>query len=557
MSEHSAPSKLQDLEKALATPDNSELPSTTDSASPSVEANPDPGRAISGFRWALVVFSLLIGIFLFSLDNTVVADLIPILVNEFEHVEQLPWLSVGFTIGAVILVLTFGKAYAILDSKWLFVGSSILFQAASVLCGAAPTVEAEIVGRVLAGIGGNGMYTGTLTLLITYTTAVERGGYLAAIGIVWGLGTVLGPVVGGGFAEVDWRWAFYINPMIGVFCILICILCIPATDPAPGTPYGKRLASFDYVGSVLFTGAVTFLVMGINLGGSQYLWSNARIIAFFVVAGVMFIAFFIQQAFSILVSPEERIFPVTFLKNRNAILLYICASASNVAAFIPIYYIPIYFQFTKGDTALDSAVRLLPLIFILSATIFITGQIIVRWGSFQDFYIAGFVLALVGSVLMSRIDEGTSISAIYGYEVLIALGTGCLVQAGYTVIYLFIAPSDGANAVSFMSLAQLGGMALGLSIAGSVFVNKAVSNLAPVIPEFTRSQLVQAVSGSGSAILKTLPEEVRQEAIHAIIFALRQVFILAYVACALGLVCSPLITRKNIGKVMKGLQAAG
>lgn len=175
-----SPSERADPEKALGSAASTEAPTGAIEA----EGKSDGGRAINGFRWVLVVFSLLFSIFLFSLDNTVMADLIPILVKEFDHVDQLTWLSVGFTIGAVVLALTFGKAYAILDSKWLFVVSSILFQASSILCGAAPTVEAEIVGRVLAGIGGNGMYLGTLTLLITYTTAVERGGYLASMCVI-------------------------------------------------------------------------------------------------------------------------------------------------------------------------------------------------------------------------------------------------------------------------------------------------------------------------------------------------------------------------------------
>lgn len=87
----------------------------------------------------------------------------------------------SFTIGAVVLALSFGKLYATFDAKWLYIGSSVLFLGASILCGAAPNMAAEIIGRVLAGIGGNGMYIGTLTLLVTHTTAVERGGYLASM----------------------------------------------------------------------------------------------------------------------------------------------------------------------------------------------------------------------------------------------------------------------------------------------------------------------------------------------------------------------------------------
>ncbi|MCJ1439056.1 hypothetical protein MMC27_008447 [Xylographa pallens] len=386
-------------------------------------------------------------------------------------------------------------------------------------------MAAEIVGRVFAGVGGNGMYLGCLTLIIVYTTEKEKAVYLAAIGIFWGLGTVLGPVVGGGFAIVWWPWAFFINPMIGVFCILICVLCIPATDPKPGTPNRQRIAEFDFVGSILITAAITTLVMAINFGGTTYAWNGGQTIALFVLSGVLFISFGLQQVFCIFTRAGDRIFPVQFMKNRNAIILFVCTAAINTAAFIPIYYIPIYFQFTRGDSAIESAVRLFPLIFLLSFTIFTNGQLMVKYGSFQDWYVGGSILTIVGGVLMSRIDVNTSTSAIYGYEVLLALGTGAFVQAGYTTVYFVIEPKDGAYGVSFISLAQLGGIALGLSIAGSVFVNRAVAGLAVVLPNLARAQLEAAVSGTSSSTFNNLPSETRALALSAIVASLSNTFV--------------------------------
>ncbi|KAB2572711.1 hypothetical protein BFW01_g10315 [Lasiodiplodia theobromae] len=522
-----------------------------------VEKGPEPTtpqRAIRGWRWCLVVIVMLSSIFLFSLDNTVVADLVPILVTEFDAVDQLTWLSVGFTIGAVVLALSWGKVYATFDTKWLFIGSTLLFEAASALCGAAPNISAEIVGRVLAGVGGNGMYLGTLTLAFIHTLDTERPLYLASIGILWGLGTVLGPVVGGGFAKVDWRWAFYINPIIGAFQLVICYFLIPSTDPAPGIPLSTRFARFDYIGSVLITGAITTFVMATNVGGTMWSWGSGPSIALFVVAGVLILAFAIQQGFKILTRYEDRVFPVQFLWNKDAVLLFICAAASNTAAFVPIYYIPIYFQFTRGDTPLESAVRLLPLIFLLSATVFTNGQVMSKWGSFQDWYIGGNILIIIGGALFSRITAETSTSAIYGYEALLALGSGAIVQAGYTVIYLFIKPEESADGVSFMTLGQLGGIAIGLSVCGAVFLNRAIVSLQPLLPDMSRVDIQRAVSGTSSSVFLSLPEETRKAALDVIVKSLTKVFIPVYAAGAVGLICCVFIKRKNIGRVMAGLE---
>ena len=114
-------------------------------------------------------------------------------------------------IGGLAMIMPYGKLYNLFDAKWVYIASVILFLAASALCGGAPTMNAEIVGRVFAGAGGNGMYLGLLTLISVNTTDKERPAWLSLSGLVWGVGTVLGPVVGGGFELYTWRWAFYIN----------------------------------------------------------------------------------------------------------------------------------------------------------------------------------------------------------------------------------------------------------------------------------------------------------------------------------------------------------
>jgi MFS family permease len=149
--------------------------------------------------------------FMYSLDGTIVADLVPSISNEFHAVPLLPWLSVGFMVGSIVTVLPLGKLYGKYNAKHLYLISVVIFLAASALCGAAPNMSAMIVGRVLLGMAGNGIYFGILTLLSVYTDDNERPTYLSLVGLIWGVGTVLGPVVGGGFDKVNWRWAFYLN----------------------------------------------------------------------------------------------------------------------------------------------------------------------------------------------------------------------------------------------------------------------------------------------------------------------------------------------------------
>lgn len=159
-------------------------------------------------KWFLVVVSVLFSMFMYSLDGTIVADLVPSIVNEFDSVPLLPWLSVGFMVGSIVTVLPLGKLFSKYNAKWLYVISVVLFLASSALCGAAPSMNTMIVGRVFLGMSRNGIYFGIMTLLSVYTDDKERPMYLSLVGLVWGIGTVLGPVVGGAFDKISWRWAF-------------------------------------------------------------------------------------------------------------------------------------------------------------------------------------------------------------------------------------------------------------------------------------------------------------------------------------------------------------
>jgi MFS family permease len=177
------------------------------STPPDNDAKEPVPRTIHGWKWTVAMTTILSTTFLFALDNTIVADIQPSIINQFNDVERLPWFGVGFGLGSTA-VLPWGKAYGIYSVKWLFISTVMLFEVGSAICGGAPNVNALIIGRVLAGIGGSGMYSGCLTYISVTTSNIERPLYMAGVAVAWGAGTVLGPIVGGAFADssATWRW---------------------------------------------------------------------------------------------------------------------------------------------------------------------------------------------------------------------------------------------------------------------------------------------------------------------------------------------------------------
>ena len=202
---------MSDLEKSAGIPDNPTATSKIDSpariesraldggrsASPGIEEDGEPKfeRQIHGFKWALTVGAILSCIFLYALDTTVVADIQPDIIASLGNFQKFPWLATAYALPSTALVLIQSKLYGLFDIKWLYFGYVVCFEVGSAISGAAPTMDTLIVGRMVAGIGGCGIYVGSLAFFSVATSPKERPIYIALISPTWGLGTVLGPIV--------------------------------------------------------------------------------------------------------------------------------------------------------------------------------------------------------------------------------------------------------------------------------------------------------------------------------------------------------------------------
>ncbi|KAJ6109918.1 Major facilitator superfamily domain general substrate transporter [Penicillium sp. IBT 16267x] len=505
-------------------------------------------RAITGFKWVLVVTAILSSHMLFALDNTIVANIQPAIVSQFNEADQISWLSVGFRLCSSATVLPWSKIYAAYNGKWLYIGFLALFMAGSALCGSAPNRNTMIVGRAMAGAGGSGMYFGVLTQLSVNTTVSERPFYIGLTAVSWGIGTVTGPAIGGAFAEsaATWRWAFYINLVIGAVFTPVYLLLLPSFEPLPNATSKEKAMSIDWIGSVLFIGALATLIMGIDFGGVEWRWGSGQIIALFVVSGVLFVLFGVQQAFFIFCNEQTRLFPVHFLKRRSLLLLFILNTSASSGLFIAVYYIPLFFQFTQGDTAVHTSLRLLPFVLVLIFTIIANGHMMSKFGYYIPWYFFGAAFELIAAVLMYRVKADTSASAIYGYTALMALGVGAFNQAGYSVVQAKVPKAEIPWALGFMMVSQLGGIVLALGMAGAIFVNKATKELLQLLPDANPTDVKNTIAGTLSGFFQTLTTSQQTAAVDIIVSAIDEVYILLIVAGALGVLLSLLLKREKL-----------
>ncbi|KAH7418691.1 major facilitator superfamily domain-containing protein [Cadophora sp. MPI-SDFR-AT-0126] len=507
-----------------------------------------PPRDITGWKWAVVVLSILSSTFLFALDNTIVADIQPVIVLHFNDVKNLTWLSVAFLIGAAATNLVWGKVFGQFNAKWTYILCVVLFELGSAICGAAPSMDALIIGRAVCGIGGSGMYVGVMTLLAATTTINERPIYIGGTGFTWGLGTVLGPVIGGGFSDssAGWRWAFYINLCFGAVCAPVYLFMLPNKDPRPGISLMDRAREMDYVGSILTMGAFVTGVMAMSFGGVTYEWNSGQIIGLFCCSGVLFILLGLQQVYAIFTTPNRRVFPVEFFKSRTMLILFAMTAAGGTAIFVPIYMIPIFFQFTRSDTALEAGVRLLPFIVLMIFAVIGNGAILSTYGYYMPWYTLGGILCVTGGALMYTVNTGTSVARVYIYSSIIGFGDGLFAQVSFSVAQAIVDPQLIASAVGFITCAQVSGITIALAIANSVFLNKSQTSIAELLPSTPLAEVQQAIAGAGSAFVASLSDVVKVEVLKAIVTAMSKTYILVITAGVLATVLSLGMKRERL-----------
>ena len=340
--------------------------------------------------------------------------------------------------------------------------------------------------------------------------------------------------------------SFYINLIVGAATAPVMLFLLPSKNPYPGVPVTQRIRNIDWIGAFLVTASLAFFALALSFGGNQHPWNSGIVIGFFVASGVFAILFGLSQTILPGNTKEKRLFPVHYFLRKDMVLLATATGAGTCAMFAAIYYIPLFFQFTRGDTAIKAAVRLLPLIIMSVFTVVSSGVILSLTGYYTPLYVLGGILVIIGYSLLHTITPTTSEGPIYGYLILIGAGTGAFVQQGLAVAQAISPKIETEAALSFIMQGQLLGIIIGLAIAGSIFITHATEGLAALLPGVPIEVVKNAIAGTNAGYLKTLPQEVQTEALKVIVESMDRVYILGITAGAVAVLCGLFLSHKKL-----------
>lgn len=340
---------------------------------------------------------------------------------------------------------------------------------------------------------------------------------------------------------MGWRWGFYINLFIFVVVAPVMIFILPSLNFAPTLSLAEKLGRLDWLGLLLFAGWCISLIMALQFGGTVYDWDSPSEIILWVFVGVLAIAFVLSHRFHPLIGADDRLYPAHMLRNWKLGILQFATFAAPGAVYIPIYYLPLFFQFARGETPVEAAVRLLPFVSMIVVFSVLNGFFMSRLGYYMPWFLAGGALSVIGGSLMLTVEESTSTSAIYGYSVILGIGGGCFLMSAFGCVSAVVGESDVFNAIGVMSVAQALGIVFFVSAAGLIFQNLGASYIRPHLPANYSGPVHGILAGSTSPQYLEFPERLRAEIGRAIVASMGKLYTLTIAGSGITTVLSPFL----------------
>lgn len=431
--------------------DTRNIPQATDSGSVHSEKR-------SKFELISIMAGVMSAIFLAALDQTIVSTAMPRIIADLNGFEHYAWVFTAYMLTSTIVVPIIGKLSDIYGRKVTLLAGVAIFLAGSVVCGLAQSMVQLMLFRGFQGLGAGILMSGAFTAIGDLFPPAERGKWQGIVAAVFGLSSVVGPMLGGLITDnLSWRWVFYVNVPVGIMAASIIFFLFPMfRRPDPRPP-------IDFAGAATLTLGLVPILLGFVWAGNLYPWASAQILGLFGIGIAMLIAFALVEQ-----RAKEPIIPLDLFRNPIFTIGASVVFLTAMAMFGGIVYLPLFVQGVIGTSATASGAVLTPMTFVLIFSNVIAGQLISRTGRYQRVAIVGLTFQILGLGLLATMNVDTDEWAAIRNMLVAGLGMGLTMPVFVIAVQNALPYSRLGVVTSSMQLGRSVGSTVGVAVLGSL-----------------------------------------------------------------------------------------